>query len=497
MQREHKKYNVEELFKPLNITMKAMNGNHVIPAVGRLSSSSKDIFFILFAFFIVIVFYFLPTFGGLPNHNAQIMLGILLMAVVLWSTEALPLAVTGLLIILLQPLLGVMPAGDVFSNFGNKAIFFIIGSFMLAAAIEKHGLHRRIALKMLSVFHHGPKTFLFGVMIVGGFLSFLMAEHAVAVLLLPVLVHILVSMKLTPRQSNFGIATMLALTYGTSIGSWGTLLGGNRNPLTMGFLAEKGFELTFLEWTKMTLPMVLLTLPLIWVILILFFPPEVKDMSRVKEEMANSVKDMGGLSKGELKVLGIYAVTIGMWVFLSNTIGVAVIALIGAMLMFLFRVVNWKDVEEHVQWGIILLYGGAITLGIGLQQTGAAGWIANNVMGIVGNNPYIALIVLIAVGFILTEMMSNTAAVALLLPIGWGIASQIAGLSPVATCLAIALAGGGSFMLVIATPSAAIAYSSGYFSTRHLMRVGIIANLVCMATLFFIAIVYWQWILGL
>ena len=123
--------------------------------------------------------------------------------------------------------------------------------------------------------------------------------------------------------------------------------------------------------------------------------------------------------------------------------------------------------------------------------------MASNIMGFGGGNPFIALAVLIVVAFILTEAMSNTAAVALLLPIGFGIATQIQGLSPVVASFAIALSGGGSFMLVIATPSAAIAYSSGYFSPKHLMKCGAVANIICMAILFVVAVVYWQWILGM
>lgn len=456
---------------------------------------AEDIVYISLAVLIVLLSLFIPRPAGL-SRDGVVMLGILAMAAVLWITETIPLAITGILIMILQPLLTSMEATQVFSNFGNKAIFFIIGSFMLATAIEKHGLHKRIALKMLSWFGGGPKIFLFGALLVGALLSLIMQEHAVAILLLPVFMHILVSMKLTPRTSNFGIATMIALTFGTSIGSWGTLLGGARNPLTIGFLENFGYEISFLDWIKMALPMVFIALPFAWLVLITLFPPEIGNIEVAKKEIEKDVLRMGKMGREEKKVLIIYIFIIMMWIFMSQQIGVAIIALIGVVLMFSFRVVNWADVEKGVQWGIILLYGGAITMGIGLQETGAAEWLAQNILSIVGENPYAALAVLIIVGFLLTNLMSNTAAVAFLLPIGIGI-SEAVGLSPVVTSFAIALAGGGAFMLIIATPGAAIAYSSGYFSPKHLLKAGFVTSIICMFFLFLLAIFYWQGILGL
>lgn len=444
---------------------------------------------------IVIASLFLPRPEGL-SRDGMVMLGILIMAAVLWITEVIPLAVTGILIMVLQPLLTSMEPSQVFSNFGNKAVFFIIGSFMLATAIEKHGLHKRIALKILSWFGKGPKIFLFGALSVGAMLSLIMQEHAVAILLLPVFMHILVSMKLTPKASNFGIATMIALTFGTSIGSWGTLLGGARNPLTLGFLENLGYEITFLGWMKMALPMVFIALPIAWLVLITFFPPEIEGIEIARKEIEKDVVSTGKIGKEEKKVLAIYLAVIIMWIFMSHQIGVAVIALIGVVLMFSFRVVNWADVEKGVQWGIILLYGGAITMGIGLQETGAAEWLAQNILSTVGGNAYAALASLIIVGFLLTNLMSNTAAVAFLLPLGIGI-SEVVGLSPLVASFAIALSGGGAFMLIIATPGAAIAYSSGYFSPKHLLKAGFVTSIICILTLFVIAVFYWQGVLGL
>jgi len=451
---------------------------------------------LLLAFLLLLLAIFLPPPPGLSREGAR-MVGIMLTAVVLWIAEPIPLPVTGLLVMFLQPLLGIMRAGEVFAGFGNKSVFFLLGSLMLAAAVEKHGLHRRVALRVLSWFERSPKLFVLGVMVVGASLSFALGEHAVAALLLPILMHILVTMKLIPRRSNFGIATMLSLTYGTSIGSWGTLLGGARNPLTVGFLSEVlGYNVTFLGWMKMSLPVVLISLPLAWLILVKFFPPEIEaqELTRAREEVAREVRELGPLGRPEWLTLGVYLITVGLWMGFSARLGVAVIAMIGATLLFLLQLVSWEDVEERVNWGLILLYGGAITMGIGLERTGAAEWIATGLMTLSLGKPYLALFVLIASGFILTQMMSNTAAVALLLPIGVGLALKIPGLSPIVTSFAIALSGGGAFLLITATPSAAIAYSSGYFSPRDLLRTGFWAGAICIGVIFLVAVSYWRFI---
>jgi len=459
------------------------------PQQGRLIS-------LLLALFLLLAAILLPPPPGLSREGAR-MVGIMLTAVVLWIAEPIPLPVTGLLVMFLQPLLGVMQAGEVFAGFGNKAVFFLLGSLMLAAAVEKHGLHRRVALRVLSWFERSPKLFVLGVMVVGAALSLGLGEHAVAALLLPILMHILVTMRLIPRRSNFGIATMLALTYGTSIGSWGTLLGGARNPLTVGFLSEvMGYNVTFLGWMRMSLPVVLISLPLAWLVLIKFFPPEVQatELQLAREEVAREVRELGPLGRPAWLTLGVYLITVGLWMGLSARLGVAVIAMIGATLLFLLRLVSWEDVEERVNWGIILLYGGAITMGIGLERTGAAEWIATGLTVLSLGKPYLALLVLTISGFILTQMMSNTAAVALLLPIGLGLALKIPGLSPIAASFAIALSGGGAFLLITATPGAAIAYSSGYFSPRDLLRSGAGAGGICLLVIFLAALSYWRFI---
>ena len=471
--------------------------------------SPKDIAFLVIAFSLVALLYFLPTPEGL-SHDGQVMIGILLMGAVLWITEPIPLPVTGLLIMIIQPLLGVMKAGDVFASFGNQAVFFLIGAFIIASAIEKHGLHKRIALKFLTYFEDNPRRFTFGIMASCACLSFIMPEHGVAALFLPIIVSILIAMKIVPKQSNFGKISMLSVAYGCSIGSLGTLIGGARNPLTIGILAEEGYNITFVDWMIYAIPVVLIALPLVWLVLQFSFPIEIKDITSAKRAINNQVTKAGPIKRNEFTVLSIFILTIILWIVFSSPeyfglggivspefYGIGVIALLGSVLLFITRSVSWSDVEDRVPWGIILLYGGAITLGIGMRTTGAGAWIGESLFEMVGSNPYLVILVLIVVTVLLTNVMSNVGAVAILLPIGLGIATEIPEINPLLSAMIVALSGGLAFMFVIATPGNAITYSSGYYSTRDLLKAGGIANLICIAVIFLVAVFYWMGVLGL
>lgn len=458
--------------------------------------NKRDTAFLLLAFLILILAIFLPTPQGL-TYDGKVMIGIFIMAAVLWSTEALPLAVTGLLVMAMQSLLNIAKYKEVFSAFGNEAVFFLFGAFMIAAAVEKHGFHRRIAFNFLKIFEKNPKIFTFGLMSCCTFLSFIIPEHAVAALFLPIGVSILTSMKLLPGESNFGKICMLSIAYGCSIGSLGTIIGGARNPLTIGILETHGISISFFDWMVYAMPVVFISLPVVWLILQMFFPIEITDLRYAKKDINLQLKKLGKMGIKEKTTILILCFTMFLWMFFSRDIGVAIIAITGAILLFVTRTITWKDVEQHLPWGIILLYGGAITLGLGMEKTGAARWMAEGVLYAVGENPYLIILGLIVISIYLTEMMSNTGAVAMLLPLGIGLASEIAEVSILLASMIIALSSGLAFMLVIATPGNAITYTSGYFSTRDLARAGFMANLACIIIIWFIAIGYWKGILGM
>jgi sodium-dependent dicarboxylate transporter 2/3/5 len=427
------------------------------------------------------------------------MIGILLMAAILWITEPIPLPITGILLMITQSIIGIASPQEVFSAFGNQAVFFLLGAFIIAATIKHVGLHKRIAFTFLSFFKNNPKMFTFGIMSSCAFLSFIMPEHGVAALFLPIVTSILITMKLIPRKSNFGKVSMLCVAYGCSIGSLGTLVGGARNPLTIGILAEQGITVTFFDWMIYSMPIVFIALPVVWIILQIAFPIEITDTTVARKEIEKQLAIAGKISKKEINALIVLIFTILLWSVLSShpQLGLASIAILGGILMVLTGSISWENIEKHVPWGIILLYGGAITLSHGMQTTGAGTWIAQQLLSFININPYVLILGIIIFTILLTNVISNVGAVAILLPIGLAISTEIVEISPVISSMLIALSGGLAFVLVIATPGNAITYSSGYFSTRDLSKAGIFANIICILIIFVVAVFYWKGFLGL
>ena len=226
-------------------------------------------------------------------------------------------------------------------------------------------------------------------------------------------------------------------------------------------------------------------------IILFLYPPEESDMKNALISLEGEVKKMGKIRGKELHVAVVYSITALMWIFLSSYINMGVIALIGASLLFIFQLITWDDIEKRVQWGIILLYGGAITIGKSLEATSAAEWLTSQLTGIVGLNPWMVLFFIIIITIFFTNMMSNTAAVAAILPIGMQIA-MVKGINPVIAGMSIAMAGGIAFLFVISTPSNAIVYSSGYISRMDMIKAGLITSISLAIILILTAFFYWQ-----
>ncbi len=442
----------------------------------------KKNIYLLIAILVLVIFYFLPTPSGL-SYEGKMMLGILIFGAILFITEAIPLGMAGIAVMVAPILLNVSTPKEVFSLFGNSAVFFLIGAFIIAAGFQKSGLHKRISIKILKNMGNEPKKFLLAIMLLAGGLSLLMSEHGVAALLLPIVAYSLISV---PENSNLRKGGMIGLAYGCSIGSIGTLLGCGRNPYTVMYLQQTaGIYVSFTEWITLAMPVVIIMLPLGWLWLFRIFPPEKNLKIRILESEKRE------LSSQEKIVAIILIFTVLALIFVRNW-GVAVIVLLGALTLFVLGVLDWKDVERTLPWGIILLYGGAITLGAGLYKTGASEWLALNIVKLIGTNPYLILFLLIAITIIITEFMSNTAAVALMLPIGAGLASVVNGLNVIVTSVAIALAGGFAFMFVIGTPGNLLTYSTGFYKTKDLFKAGIIMDIMGMIVIFIIAVTLWH-----
>jgi solute carrier family 13 (sodium-dependent dicarboxylate transporter), member 2/3/5 len=442
-------------------------------------------------------------FEGLTPEG-QRTLAVFVLCLILWVTQALPLSVTGLLALLLLPLCGIMTSEQTFALFGNDAIFFIIGAFIIAAAIMHSGLSTRVAMAILNRIGTTPRRLMIGLLVLAAALAHVMPEHAVAAMLLPIVIEIARTLRLAPGRSRMGTGLFLALAWGSIIGGIATFLGGARNPLAIEILARNTdgqHAIGFLEWWVAAFPLVLMALGAAAAILLLFFRPEIDSTAPAREALQVRMKHMGRPTLEERLTGLVLLLTVTGWVLAERLqISVAIIALLGAVALFALRVISWSVVERHVNWGIVLMYGGAIALGKAVSQTGCAEWIAHSLLGeSLIEHPIATLFVLAATAIVLTEGMSNAAVVALMLPLALNLAPQIGpnGVDPRLMVFAIALPAGLAFTLPISTPPNALAHSTGFVTMRGISWKGPLLNLICLLAFMAVAILWWGPILGL
>jgi sodium-dependent dicarboxylate transporter 2/3/5 len=419
---------------------------------------------------------------------AERAMGVFALAVIYWVTGVLPLMVTSLLVIVLLGLSGVMPARAAYALFGSEAIFFVLAAFMLAAAVSHRGLGRRIALAVFGRFGRTPRSLLLCVYLLSALMSFVIPEHAVAAMVFPIVLDLAASMNLQAGRSRYASALFLAMAWGVNIGGIATLLGGARGPLALGILSEAtGQTISFLRWSLATMPLVAVLLAIGYAVLRLFFPPDLTSVDAAMID-AKAVR-LGRMTFDEKAVAAILALTVVAWLYGSARWGFASIAIIAVVTLFIFDLLSWNEVEEYVNWGIVLMYGGAIALGGALQRTGAASFMATAVLG--GAMPIAAMVaILVAASLGLGEALSHSAVVAALVPVSLGLANRF-GLDPRSLALAVTIPAGLTFILPVGTPANALAYSGGYLRTRDLIIPGLLMHLCGWIGLNLVIHFYW------
>jgi solute carrier family 13 (sodium-dependent dicarboxylate transporter), member 2/3/5 len=436
-----------------------------------------------------------PTPEGL-TPGAQRTLGVFTLCAILWITGVIPLQITSMLAIILLPILEIMPSSQAFALFGNSAVFFILGAFILSAALIDSGLSLRLTCLALTRFASSAPALRTSVLMLAAFASFWMSEHAVAAMLFPVVMGIVSAFGLKPRESRFGMSFFFALAWGCIIGGIATYLGGARNPLAAGILfEEREIQISFLRLLSASFPIVVVMLGLAWVVLKVFFPAEPVDIEKAREQLLQEREKLGPVSRREVKIGIISVLTIFSWVFLHHYFGLAPIALFAVAMLFVFRLVNWSDLETNVNWGIILMYGGAIALGSALHTTGASQWVIETTLGRYSFTPLQLILIIGILSLTLTEFISNVAVVSVMMPIGLGLATTY-GISPEAITLAIALPSGLSYIMPMGTPATAIAYSSGFMTQREFFKYGTLMNFLSLGAFALVAWLYWP-VIGL
>jgi sodium-dependent dicarboxylate transporter 2/3/5 len=432
----------------------------------------------------------LPTMEGLTRQG-QNCLAVFSFSVTMWITQFLPLPVTGFLVFALLTVLGVLPSSEAFSLLGSNAVFFILGAFVIAAAMMSSGLSKRLALLFVSRFDRSPSTLLAGVLISSAGLALLMPEHVVAAMMFPIVLELAQCLKLSPLRSNYGRVLFLSLAYGAVIGGVGTFLGGARNPLAVGMLKDSyGIEVSFLQWIIAAGPFVVVMLVLAYLVLKLLFRIESVSVKEAHEALRTDIKRLGRLSNQEKKIAAIFSMAVLCWIFFSNALGLATIAILASGALFVTRTITWKDIEHNINWGIILMYGGAIAIGVALSVTKASDWLALRLIAPFSESHFSLIASLSLAAKLLTEGISNVAAVAIVLPISFGFV-DVSGLSPVVMLYAVTIPAGLAFALPIGTPPNAIAFSSGYYTITDSIKGGIVLNFLSWILVLLVARFYW------
>ena len=447
---------------------------------------------ILLALFFAVFFFLISLEGPVDlSREGYKVLCVFFLCVSLWTTNLIPLSITSLLAIAMIPMMGIMNASDVYSFFGNKAVFFILGVFILSAAMIACGLSTRLSIWVIDNWGANPSRLLMAVYFLSAFSSCFMSEHAVAAMMFPIVLEIVNTLGLRKEDSVFGKGMFFALAWGCIIGGTATVFGGGRVLLGVEILEKTthNASIGILEYTKLSFPLVFILFICGWVVLKLFFSPDITDIEPVHQVLQKKLKSMGAVTIKEKGIACVMILTLIAWFCFSEDIGIANIALISIVLLFVLNLINWRMVEEHVNWSIILMYGGAICLGEVMSQSGAALWLAKHAFEGTAS-PIIFLLLVAILSTVLTNFMSNSAVIAVLLPPALSM-SDTYGISPSMVAMTVILTSNFAFMLPIGTPASAIAYSSRFISIGEMVRTGSLLSLLGMVAFATLLFFYW------
>ncbi|MGA0104297.1 MAG: SLC13 family permease [Steroidobacteraceae bacterium] len=417
-----------------------------------------------------------------------------------WATEAVPVAVTAFLPLVLFEPLDISTLAEAARPFSNPIIFLFLGGFVLALALERWNLHRRMALFVLVRTGTDGCRLILSFMVVAALLSMWMTNTATAMLLLPIALSVSgvicdnVEGLDEAERARFRIALLLGLAYATSIGGLATLVGTPPNALLIGFLKEQyGLEISFARWMLVGIPVSLLLLPLAWWVLChRIFPVKIPASPKVLDHLAELRARLGPMRPAERRVAWIFGLVVAAWILripVSAWLGLegvtdAGIAMTAAVLLFTLpsssasqpQLLSWQD-ASRLPWGVLILFGGGLSLAGAVSSSGLALWLGESLSDLQSMDPILLLLATVALVIFLTELTSNLATAATLLPVVGAIALQ-AGLPPLLLLVPVTLAASCAFMLPVATPPNAIVFATGAITIPQMIRAGFWLNLL-------------------
>tara|TARA_B110000444_G_C18851030_1_gene605630 strand:+ start:8390 stop:9811 length:1422 start_codon:yes stop_codon:yes gene_type:complete len=440
--------------------------------------------------------YFFTDFEGLSPKGTAVAASTLWIAI-WWTTEAIPIAVTSLLPIVLFPLTGSLSMKETVVAYSHPIIYLFIGGFVLALAIEKCNLHKRIALNIIYKIGDSKNKIILGIMLACAFLSMWISNTATTVMMLPIGLAIVKQIK--SERKNFSVALMLSIAFSASIGGIATLIGTPPNLILAANIQEQfQVEIGFIEWMKIGLPFAIIMLMICWIYLtkIAFHFEDEKESPNLS--IKKELNTLGKLSFDEKSVAIVFILTAIMWIsrsYIQNflpSINDSIIALIAVFTLFLLpsksntdKLISWKEAEK-IPWGVLLLFGGGIALANGFSDSGLAVWLGSHFNLLKDIGLLIVLITIIASVNFLTEITSNLATTSVVLPILIPLALVI-DIHPYILMIGATMAASCAFMLPVATPPNAIIFGSGMVSIKDMMKAGFWLNIVSIILLSLLA----------
>ena len=446
---------------------------------------------LIISFLLSISLFYFPSPEGLSSEGHRTLI-IVLIVLILIISESIPLPAVAILILIMQVILGVDTPDGVASTFMSDAVFFIMGSLMLAVSIVSQGLDKRLALGIINITGNKTWRIVVGFISISAFLSSFIGEHTVAAMMLPVVLSLIKNAGL-PLDKSTRLSSLLlfSIAYGCAMGSIGTPSGGGRNVIMIGYLSEFGYgNISYVKWMLYTYPLLLLEIPFASLVLWFSFTPKQKHLDSAIRKLKVNVAKSGKLNGNQIISILLFIVVFLGWIFLSPLIGLGIVALSGVFLYLVFGLIDWKEISHNTNWGVILLFGAAISLGIQMKQTGAALWVAEkaliNLEVIFQDVTIVRWFVSVFLTGILTNLLSNAATVAVLGPIVLDM-----GGNPMIIGIATSVASAFAYLTIVASPTCMIIHSTGLIKSSDYFKAGWKLFFISIVLLLLVSYLYW------
>lgn len=431
-----------------------------------------------------------------PRGYRTLILGI--MVIMLIITEPVPLPAVALLIAILEVSFRISNPAEVAQSYMSDAVFFIMGSLMMGVAIVHQGLDARLALAIIRFTGNKVRNITFGFLFISAILSSFIGEHTVVAMMLPVAITLIKNVSNHRHIPNLTALLLFSIAYGCTIGGIGTPSGGARNALMLAYLKsipENGISLSYLNWMLFAYPMVIIRIFFASWLLRLAFVPEIKFLDTPIRRLKVQVANRGNISGKEILAIIIFMIIFLGWVFLNERIGMGIIAISGAFLYMASGLVSWNTISKNTNWGVILLFASAISLGIQMKNHGTAVWLGNSFIHsfqfLLDRFEMLPYTVSIVITTLMSNVISSSATVAVLGPIMLNMGGD-----PLLMGMTTAVASAFGYFSAVAAPACMIIYSTGMIKMTDFLRAGWRVGIMSIIVLLFVIKFYWPFLIN-